>query len=114
MEQEALKKLEEKIESQEKKIDAILISVEKTLPKFDSVDVSNKVSGILSKENMGNFPYWLGTSENIENGIRYVYETSQSKTSDGHDLMTYTKKTTDGKIVAVYRYQIVGTDVVLQ
>lgn len=81
----------------------------KKLPTID-VEASNE---LLNKIN--NFPYWLGTIEQVENDERYVYETSQSKTDDGYDLMIYTKKRyDDGKIVEIYRYKIVGSKIFLQ
>lgn len=88
--------------------------VEKVLPNID-VEASNKLLEIISDNaKMNNFPYWLGTQEYLEHETRYIYETSQNKTTDGYDLMIYTKKKGDGKIVEIYRYKIVGADVFLQ
>lgn len=40
-----------------------------------SVEISNKVPG----KNLGKYPHWIGTREEIENGIRVVYELSYNE-----------------------------------
>ena len=88
--------------------------VEKELPTIDA-EASNELLEIISRDaRMNNFPYWLGTIERLEHGTRYVYETSQSKTNDGDDLMIYTKSEANGKVVAEYHYKIVGSKISLQ
>ena len=74
-----------------------------------NVEASNKLFAEFSQYNqfLNNCPHWIGTSERIENGVRYVYETSQSKTSDDYDLITFKKTNEDGAIVEEYRYKIV-------
>jgi hypothetical protein len=83
--------------------------VEKKLAKIN-VQASNKLFAEFAKDNslLSNCPYWLGTRERIENGTRYIYETSQSKTSDGQDLIVFRKTKEDGTIVQEYQYKIVG------
>jgi len=85
--------------------------VEKKLPDID-VQASNKLFAEFIKYNsfLNNCPYWLGKKEKVENGVRYIYETSQSKTSDGYDLMIFRKKKEDGTIVEEYKYKIVGSE----
>lgn len=82
--------------------------VEKELPNID-VNASNKLFAELTKYNtfLNDCPYWLGTREKVENGVRYIYETSQGKTSDGYDLIIFQKKK-EGSIVEEYKYKIVG------
>lgn len=62
----------------------------------------------LSLQAFSNFPYWIGTKEIVTVGVRYIYETSQSKTSDGYDLITFKKTKDDGTLVIEYQYKIVG------
>jgi len=85
--------------------------VPKTLAKID-VEASNKLFTELNKYNrfLNDCPYWLGTREQLENGVRYIYETSQSKTEDGFDLITFQKKKEDSAIVQEAKYKIVGGD----
>lgn len=51
-----------------------------------SVEVSNSLTQI--QKNIDSYPYWLGTREEIENGIRYVYEMQYNKEKN---LITYSK-----------------------
>ncbi|MEA1960712.1 MAG: M56 family metallopeptidase [Bacillota bacterium] len=77
-----------------------------------NVQASNKLTAEYTKydELLNNCPYWLGTREQIEDGIRYTYQKSQSKTSDGYDLIAFSKATEDGIIVEERYYKIVGSD----
>lgn len=83
--------------------------VPKTLAKIN-VEASNKLFSELNKYNsfLNDCPYWLGTREQLEDGVRYIYETSQSKTEDGFDLIAFQKKKEDGTIVQEAKYKIVG------
>lgn len=85
--------------------------VEKKLIDIN-VEASNKLFTELTKYNsfLNNCPYWIGTREKIENGSRYIYETSQSKTSDGYDLIIFKKVKEDGIVVENYKYKIVGNE----
>ena len=85
--------------------------VPKTLAKIN-VGASNKLFSELNKYNsfLNDCPYWLGTREQLEDGVRYIYETSQSKTEDGFDLITFQKKMEDGTIVQEAKYKIVGSE----
>ena len=83
--------------------------VEKKLPDIDT-EASNKLLEIMPDY----FPYWLGTIERVENGARYIYETSQNKTNAGRDLIVYTKKKENGRAVIIYKYKIIGSEVFLQ
>jgi hypothetical protein len=60
-----------------------------------NTEASNKLFAELTKFNafLNECPYWIGTRERIEDGTRYIYQTSQSKTSDGCDLITFQKTT---------------------
>lgn len=95
------------------KVDSI--QGEKKLPNIN-VTASNKLFSDITKDDLflNNFPYWLGTQEKLENGQRYIYETSQSKTSDGYDMISFKKTTADGKVVAQRNYKIIGKEPVLQ
>ncbi|MFZ7103765.1 MAG: hypothetical protein ACOWWO_14070 [Peptococcaceae bacterium] len=86
-------------------------NVEKKLPDID-VQASNKLFAEFTKDNpfLNNCPYWLGTTEKVENGVRYIYETSQSKTIDGYDLITFQKKIEDGTIIEEHKYKIVENE----
>ncbi len=78
-----------------------------------NVEASNKIFAGLMKYDLelNSFPFWIGSKELIENGVRYVYKTSQSKTSDGYDLVTFMKTEVDGTLVKQYKYKIVGNDI---
>jgi len=45
------------------------------------------------------YPYWIGTQEKIENGIRYVYETQWEDKGNGDGTVTYKKYEFDSKKV---------------
>lgn len=85
--------------------------VEKKLPRID-VQASNQLFSEFAKTNteLNSFPYWLGTREKLIDGIRYIYKTTQNKTSDGYDLISFQKTTEDGTVVEEYQYEIVGND----
>lgn len=83
--------------------------VEKQLANIN-VDASNKLFSEYGKYDafINSCPYWIGTRERIENGVRYIYETSQGRTGDGYDLVVFRKTTEDGAVVEERRYKIVG------
>lgn len=85
--------------------------VERKLAKIN-VEASNKLFAEFTKSDpeQYNFPYWIGSKELLENGVRYIYETSQSKTSDGFDLISFKKTKEDGTVVKEYQYKIVGNE----
>ncbi|MGE5328672.1 MAG: M56 family metallopeptidase [Deltaproteobacteria bacterium] len=85
--------------------------VEKKLPNIN-VEASNTLFSEFTKENqeLNEFPYWLGTKEKLENGVRYIYQTLQSKADDGCDLIAFKKTKQDGAVVKEYRYKIVGSE----
>jgi len=85
--------------------------VERKLVNID-VEASNKLFSEFTKSNgfLNSCPYWLGTKERIENGVRYIYETSQSKTSDSYDLIIFRKKKVDGSLVKESKYEIIGNE----
>lgn len=60
-----------------------------------SVEVSNHLAE-LEKDRLNGYPYWIGTLERLENGVRYVYETSLDKNDE---QIIYTKSVYDTKEV---------------
>ncbi len=86
--------------------------VEKTLSNIN-VEASNKLFSEMGKYDsfINTCPYWLGTVQEVEGGIRYTYETSQGKTSDGYDLITFTKTKEDGTVVKQVKYKIVDSEI---
>lgn len=53
-----------------------------------SVAVSNALLGL---EELSPYPYYIGTEERVEDGIRWVYETAWEHDGDGNGTATYTK-----------------------
>lgn len=88
--------------------------VEKQLVNIN-VEASNKLFSELTKFDpfLNTFPYWIGTKERIEGGVRYIYKTSQDKTDDGYDLITFRKTRDDGTTVEERNYKIDGNEPVL-
>lgn len=84
--------------------------VKKKRPNID-VEASNKLFAEYTKNDafLNACPYWLGTRECIENGQRFIYETSQSKTGDGCDLITFRKTRANGTVVEERQYKIEGS-----
>lgn len=85
--------------------------VERKTPGIN-VQAKNKLFAEYTKNNgfLNSCPYWIGTREQVEEGVRYIYETSQSKTDDGYDLIIFTKKEKGGATVVEYKYKIVGEE----
>lgn len=85
--------------------------VEKELVNIN-VEASNKLFTEFTKHNsfLNSCPYWLGTKEQLENGVRYIYQTSKSKSDDGYDVIIFKKMKEDGAVVEEYRYVIVGDE----
>ncbi|MDF2889982.1 MAG: hypothetical protein K0R80_349 [Clostridia bacterium] len=77
-----------------------------------NVEASNKLFSELGKYDafINTCPYWIGTIEQIENGVRYIYETSQEKTKDGYDLVIFKKMNQDGTVIKEIKYKIVGSE----
>lgn len=77
-----------------------------------NVEASNKLFSEFTKYNsfLNSCPYWIGTKEQIENGVRYIYETSQSKTSDGYDVIIFRKTREDGSVIQEHKYKITGSE----
>ncbi len=84
--------------------------VEKTLVDIN-VQASNKLLAMKKYNSfLNSCPYWSGSREEIKDGIRYIYETSQSKTGDGYDLIIFQKKKENGSIVMESKYKIVENE----
>ncbi len=78
-----------------------------------SVEVSNKLFDSFYKQHSSNYPYFIGTQEYIENGLRVVYEMDYNDTQkeitftkyiyDTQDVMEqFTFDATTGDNIAVY------------
>jgi hypothetical protein len=80
-----------------------------------NVEAKNKLFSKYTKYDafLNNCPYWIGTRERIENGTRYIYETSQETTGDGHAVIVFRKTGDDGVVVEERRYKIVGDEPLL-
>ncbi len=89
--------------------------VKKELPNID-VEASNKIFSELAKYDafLNACPYWLGTRERVEEGLRYIYRTSQSETEDGFDLITFTKEKEDGTVVKEQNFKIIDSEPIRQ
>lgn len=89
--------------------------VKKTLPDID-VSAENKLFAYWGKEDwfLNDCPNWIGTKETVENGERLIYETVQSKSSDGYDLIKFKETKADGTVVEERIYKIVGSEPILQ
>lgn len=80
--------------------------VDKKLEEI-STNASNE---LLEKEELYEYPYWIGTKESLINGVRYIYEKSHTK-ENGYDIITYTKRTEDKKIIEEHKYKIIDDKV---
>lgn len=89
--------------------------VERQLPNID-VSAENKLFAYWGKNDsfLNNCPYWLGTKEEIKDGVRLIYETSQSKSKDGYNLIIFKETKADGTVVEERSYKIVGSEPELQ
>lgn len=77
------------------------------------VDAINKI--FFDKGNrdpiIDNCPYWAGTKEKLENGVRYIYKTSDYKAADGEYVVVLTKSKSDGTVVKQMKFNVKGSDV---
>lgn len=82
--------------------------VEKPFPAIDG-EAWNMLFCEYAKHSsfLSNCPNWLGTREQVENGVRYIYRTSLSNTSDGYDLITFRKTKESGALIEERSYKIV-------
>lgn len=89
--------------------------VDRPLPNIN-VSASNKLFAEIQKDDLlqVNCPHWLGSREVLENGVRVIYETSQSKNDDGYDLISFRKSDENGKVIEESIYKIVGGEPELQ
>lgn len=89
-------------------------SVDKKLLQID-IEASDKIFAEFTKHDgeLNNFPTWIGTRELIQNGVRYIYEVSQSKSQDGYDIVNFKKTEENGIVVKEYSYKIVGHEPLL-
>lgn len=116
---ELLKQQEEQAENYLKsvgrKADIVSKYVSKTPVDIDS-EARDVLFSIYSKFDgfLNTCPDWIGSKEYVEDGIRYIYETLQSKTDDGYDLITFKKTKEDGTLIEERKYKIVGSSVYLE
>lgn len=84
------------------------------MPKID-VSAENELFVYSGKNDsfLSNWPYWLRTKEKLEDGVRVIYETTQSKSDDGYDVITFKKKKADGTVIEERKYKIVESEPVL-
>lgn len=69
----------------------VVDNIDRVLPDMNTA-ASNE---LLSRKS--EYPYWIGTIEKIEDGIRYVYETKWDSKGGGDGVVTYTKWRYDNK-----------------
>lgn len=71
-----------------------------------SVTVSN---ALLALEALAPYPYYLGTEERVEDGVRWVYETAWEHDGNGNGTATYTKYSyDDGQIAQQMSFLVHG------
>lgn len=89
--------------------------VEKKRPTINA-SAEDKLFAYLGKSDsfISKCPNWLGTKEKLENGVRFIYETSQSKSDDGYDLIIFKETKADGTVVEKRCYKIVNDEPMLQ
>jgi len=75
-------------------------NVEKELPDMNT-QVSNELMSLYSE-----YPYWIGNTEKIEGGVRYVYQTDWQSDGNGDGTLTYTKSIYNGDPVEITIIQI--------
>ena len=54
------------------------------------------------------YPYWIGTREVVEDGIRYVYEKSWLDKGNQSGIVTFTKSIYEGDIIEKTVIEIIG------
>ena len=64
-------------------------------------------------DSFNEYPYWIGTIERIENGVRYVYEKSWDEESKGTGTVAFTKYRYDTKQVVFKQAYIVRGDALI-
>lgn len=71
-----------------------------------NVEASNT---LIADKSLAEYPYWIGTKERIENGVRYVYEKQWESRGNGDGIVTYKKYDyATGGIAELFKYEVVG------
>lgn len=58
---------------------------------------------------MYEYPDWIGTYENIENGERFIYKSAEEILPDDAVIIRFTKERPDGSVVQELRYKVQGS-----
>ncbi len=72
-----------------------------------SVEASNY---LFCLDELYDYPFWIGTQETVENGIRYIYEGTEEDYT-GYSILTFTKKSEGGITVQQLKYKVTGSTV---
>ena len=78
------------------------------LDMYLRVEVQNKLFSVVE---LYDYPTWLGTSEKVIDGIRYVYETSMKTDSDEYEVVVYRKIDESKTVVEEHQYKIYDNDI---
>jgi len=84
---------------------AVSITLRKKL-----INMSTKVSNYLL-EAYGEYPYWDGTLETVEDGVRFVYQNSWEDKKDGNGIVTFSKRVYQGKLVEKTVIEVSGDNI---
>lgn len=68
----------------------------------------NASNTLLEDEELVDYPYWIGTKEKLEDGIRYVYKTSWESKGNGDGRLIYSKyRYEDKEMVSEIKIEII-------
>ncbi|MDD4145675.1 MAG: M56 family metallopeptidase [Clostridia bacterium] len=81
--------------------------VQITLKDRQLIKMNTDVSNYLI-DAYGEYPYWIGTREIVEDGIRYVYEKLWQDKGNQNGIVTFTKSIYEGDIVEKTVIEITG------
>lgn len=71
-------------------------------------DMNVEVSNYLG-DAYGEYPYWIGTREVVENGVRYIYEKAWQDKGNQNGIVSFIKKTYEGEVVEKTVIEIKGS-----
>lgn len=74
------------------------------------LDTMNTEASNILLDRYGEYPYWIGTLEKLEGGIRYIYQKDWKEEKNGNGIVTYIKTDEKGNVVEKTVIKVIGSN----